>query len=370
MNDGFEYDCLIVGGGIAGTVTAKQLVEKGYKIALIDDFATSQLRLAESLPASIEPMLQRLGLFDLINSPPHLKHSGMVSAWGTHILQAAPLVAHHHGWKVDKSVLVRQIKSQLPSQCVISGKVKEVSDREGGWSCIVRSYVAGTDIEVRARFILDASGRQGYLPRILNLHRHTFDKLSAFVANVVVQAPSKAQPSVVVESYRHGWTLVSKINDKESMIAIFCNQNTPDFSKLKHAKNWHNIANQTHWFRKVLPNNTFEVKVLNASSHIVSQLSGNNWLLVGDAAMSFDPLSSHGMTTAIYMAEKAANAIDGLFKGDKKSLNLYSKTMTDIYNSYLNELLGYYRREKRYLDSKFWQSKQRISAKETLSVAG
>ncbi|OCQ21225.1 hypothetical protein A7985_11390 [Pseudoalteromonas luteoviolacea] len=370
MNDGLEYDCLIVGGGITGTVAAKQLVDKGYQVALIDDRVTSQLRLAESLPASIEPMLQRLGLFDLLNVSPHFKHSGMVSAWGTHILQAAPLVAHHHGWKVDKRALVRQVKAQLPSACVISGKVKEVSEQEGGWECIVRSYVTETDIKVRARFLLDASGRQGYLPRILNLHRHTFDKLSAFVANVVVQTPSKAQPSVVVESIEDGWTLVSKINDKESMIAIFCNQHTPDFGKLKQAKNWHGIASQTQWFKKILPNSAFEVKVLNASSHIVSRLSGNNWLLAGDAAMSFDPLSSHGMTTAIYMAEKAAIAIDDLFKGNKQSLGMYSKTMTDIYNSYLNELLGHYRRERRYLDSKFWQSKQQINAQETLSVVG
>ncbi|TQF67802.1 FAD-dependent oxidoreductase [Pseudoalteromonas luteoviolacea] len=370
MKHAFEYDCLIVGGGIAGAVTAKQLQEKGYKVALIDERAPSRLHLAESLPATIEPLLQRLGLLELIKSPPHFKHTGMVSLWGSSVPQVMPSVAQHHGWKIDKWSIIEQIKSQLPSACVISGKVKAVAIQQNGWRCHIKKNGVKTDFEIHTRFLIDASGRQGYLPRVLNLHRHTFDKLSAFVANVTVHSPLDAQPSVVVEAFQDGWTLTSKISDNQSMVAIFCNQYTPEFSKFKCAKNWPEVANQTQWFKKVVSNGEFEVKILNASSHIVSQLSGKNWLLVGDAAMSFDPLSSHGMTTAIYMAEKAAHAIDGLFNGDNNALGQYSKTMADIYNSYLNELLGYYRLEQRFKDSKFWQSKQHFSDEEVRNIVG
>ncbi|MDK1286286.1 tryptophan 7-halogenase [Pseudoalteromonas umbrosa] len=370
MSDVLECDCLIIGGGITGTVAAKLLLDHGYNVVLVEESSSSKIRLAESLPASIEPLLARIGVFELLMSGPHVRHSGMVSSWGSPFLQTAPLVAAHHGWKVDKQFFIEQIRSTLPKQSTLLGRVKDARRVDQGWQCSINCANTQNKLVIKARFVLDTSGRQGYLPRVLNLQRHTFDKLSAFVTNSRLKAPLQNQPAVAVEAFEDGWTLASKINDEECMLAIFCNQFTPDFGKLKQCASWHSIAKNTHWFRKVLPQEPFDIKALNASSHIISKLHGDNWLIAGDAAMSFDPLSSHGMTTAIYMAEKSAQAIHKVFQGEQSALGNYSETMTQIYNSYLNELLGHYRREQRFTNSKFWQSKQQFSAPEVLKVVG
>lgn len=366
-----KYDCVIVGGGISGTVTAWQLFKQGLKVVMVDPRTAPVMRLAESLPASVEPMMHRLGLLELLQQEPHSMHSGQVSSWGESVLRKAPLSDGHHGWKVDKSVLTTQIQAQLPEQCLFRGKVVEVSEHKEGWFCRVKSALDGSEHTLESRFVVDASGRQGYLPRVLNLPRHTFDKLTAFVANVPNKlSPQDLSPSVVVEAFEHGWTLISRLNADENMLAIFCNQHTPGFSQLKHSRHWHNLALNTSCFYNALPEQPFTVKAINASSHIMGRLSGKNWLLAGDAAMAFDPLSSHGMTTAIYMAEKASQAIQAALTGETTALQQYSKSMTEIYNSYLNELFGYYRREQRFPDSEFWRSKQGIQEPAVCSVVG
>ena len=86
--------------------------------------------------------------------------------------------------------------------------------------------------------------------------------------------------------------------------------------------------------------------------------------MVGDAAMAFDPLSSHGMTTCMYMAEKACDAITQYFSGDKDGLDEYAEKMTSIYNTYLNELVQHYNVEQRWEHCAFWQSKQNIQMSE------
>ena len=83
--------------------------------------------------------------------------------------------------------------------------------------------------------------------------------------------------------------------------------------------------------------------------------------------MSFDPLSSHGMTTANYSAEQAAKAIHKELTKPAEYFNNYAQKMTSIYNTYLNELVSLYRSEPRWSDSGFWQSKQNLK-QETQSV--
>ena len=72
--------------------------------------------------------------------------------------------------------------------------------------------------------------------------------------------------------------------------------------------------------------------------------------------MSFDPLSSHGITNAIYTSAKALEAIE------KKLLNVnseafleYDATMKTIFEQYLQSKNLLYRQETRWKDAAFWR---------------
>ncbi len=81
----------------------------------------------------------------------------------------------------------------------------------------------------------------------------------------------------------------------------------------------------------------------------------HGWCAAGDAAAAFDPLSSHGMTTALWSGRQAALGIDAMLKGEAESLRVYAETMTAGVARYRVECQAVYAQEWRYADRPFWR---------------
>jgi flavin-dependent dehydrogenase len=257
----------------------------------------------------------------------------------------------------------------LPQNSISTANVKSIDVATDGHTI----YLDNGSQPVRATLVVDATGRQGLLSRQLGLTSHQFDQLLAYTVNVpIINHPEINQP-VFIEAFEQGWGLVSKLDDKHNVLSLFTNKNSGLMAQLKNWKNWQHLTQHTKYFKHFIPTeDEYNVHCLNASSRIAAKLNADNWLLIGDAAMSFDPLSSHGMTTAIYTAEHAAKALskarDKPFGNATDCLNDYAKKMTDIYNTYLNELVALYRLESRWSDCGFWQSKQNLIVGESPAV--
>src|SRR5204863_2365260 len=71
------------------------------------------------------------------------------------------------------------------------------------------------------------------------------------------------------------------------------------------------------------PPDTAEVSAWPAESAALDQAHGTGWLAVGDAACSFDPLSSLGIRHALESGTWAASAVDEALHGKLNSLHLY-----------------------------------------------
>ncbi|MFL6293040.1 MAG: NAD(P)/FAD-dependent oxidoreductase, partial [Thermoanaerobaculia bacterium] len=84
-------------------------------------------------------------------------------------------------------------------------------------------------------------------------------------------------------------------------------------------------------------------------------LYGEAWLAVGDAALSFDPLSSQGISTALYCADKAASALGAVLDGDPGALPAYAALLDQIFSGYLQGHRLAYQAETRWADRPFWR---------------
>jgi flavin-dependent dehydrogenase len=67
-------------------------------------------------------------------------------------------------------------------------------------------------------------------------------------------------------------------------------------------------------------------------AHAVSQVSGDGWLLTGDAAGFVDPFTGEGIARALATAELAATAADDALRGDRLALHRYA---TEVRSRYL-----------------------------------
>jgi flavin-dependent dehydrogenase len=84
---------------------------------------------------------------------------------------------------------------------------------------------------------------------------------------------------------------------------------------------------------------------------------------VGDAATTFDPLSSVGIMKGLRSGVLASYAIGDFFKGNTSGLEKYEALLKREFENYLATRAEYYRREKRWANSVFWQRRhERIPA--------
>ena len=63
-------------------------------------------------------------------------------------------------------------------------------------------------------------------------------------------------------------------------------------------------------------------RLVTAESALLSPIAGEGWLAVGDAAASFDPLSSHGIGAALWSGELAAVVLRRFLNGDAAALTV------------------------------------------------
>jgi flavin-dependent dehydrogenase len=87
----------------------------------------------------------------------------------------------------------------------------------------------------------------------------------------------------------------------------------------------------------------------------LSTVAGTNWLTVGDAALSFDPLSSAGIAKGLRWGIGAAAVIRRQLDGERGVCTIYQREVYTAFNDYLRTQATDYRMEARWPQSTFWR---------------
>ncbi|RHZ59320.1 hypothetical protein Glove_364g5 [Diversispora epigaea] len=115
-----------------------------------------------------------------------------------------------------------------------------------------------------------------------------------------------------------------------------------------------------------------------ANSTRLSQFASyeNQWMAIGDSAISFDPLSSQGMLTALYSAKLGAEAIFFQYFNGKEITNkenrilpleVFQQYLENTFNKYMREKEFFYNKERRWNNEVFW--KRRHENQSYLNIA-
>jgi len=112
-----------------------------------------------------------------------------------------------------------------------------------------------------------------------------------------------------------------------------------------------------------------ELRIFPTSPSLVERCCGADWLLVGDAASTLDPLCSQGVQKAIASALAAATAVHTLLVHPERSqwvMDFCRERELAGFLSHLAARCGYYQRERRFSKEPFWE--QRAGRDETTSA--
>ena len=359
-----QADILIIGGGIAGCIAAISLAEH-FQVTLIDKLAEPKDRIGESLAPAAQRILQELSLCQNLDAETEQKlyrrNLGMQSYWGS---DQVHIVDHMRnpdglGLNLDRKefeIYLRKVAQERGVECLWSTQFYKSSFADEHWNITLKSD--NTSYEIKSKFVIDASGRQSIFARHLGIQRTHFDKLIACWMSLPNTLENQMSTISTVEN---GWWYSAVVPKNKRVIAFQTDSDLLEKSTFKQLTTVLELAKENLQIRVILDqSNIDEIEfhgVTAANSTKLNQVSGQQWVALGDAAISFDPLSSQGMFNAMACAMQLRHLIlEFGFSGELQYH--YSSQIESIWNHYLGHKNLFYAQEQRWKNFEFWKRRQ------------
>ncbi|VWC67579.1 tryptophan halogenase [Burkholderia lata] len=403
----------IVGAGPAGCAAAIALARAGVgPVRLIDtaghDGGSGERarpaaggprppRFGESLPPDIRLVFAALGLQHAFDTQAFDPCCGSASSWGDDALGYNDFLFNPHGfgWHVERrrfDALLRDCAIRAGAHWT-TGRVEQCSATDDG----VRLQVAlpgGATERVDAAFVVDASGHAACIARAMGAERLDGDRLVCVSACVPVGADSGLGQRSLLEAVEYGWWYVARFSPGEAIVVVATDAQMLRRHALHLPASWHARLRDTRHVAAALGDGVREIPgaltVRQARSTRLSRSAGRRWLAIGDAASSFDPLSSQGVIKAMLDGLAAAREIAGhpAFvahaatredrssggapvaggeRGDDAIADRHEQRIGERFADYTRMRDDFYARERRWANAPFWRRRRH---RDTTPAAG
>jgi flavin-dependent dehydrogenase len=220
---------------------------------------------------------------------------------------------------------------------------------------------------LRARFIIDATGRAVALARKLGLARPTaIDNLLCRT----VRLPPSANTDCLegfsfVEASPQGWWHRATEPDGDVVVAFFTDADLPVARSTRNARGFLAELSRTTEARRGIDLGSLSVErplAYSARTQRLSRVAGKDWCAIGDAVIALDPLCSAGLFNALYLAVRAARGVEGCLNGDPEGIVNYAIDVESIWRAYLVKRLVTYAEVGRYANEPFWRRRAEAAA--------
>jgi flavin-dependent dehydrogenase len=361
----FCCDVAILGGGPAGTATALSLRQHApaLSLALIEQSNYDTIRIGETLPPTAQPLLEQLGVWPIFLRAGHTPAYGSCAAWGSDKLWANEFIFHAtgHGWHLDRKRFDALLAHEAASKGVaLYADTKLIASRPARpkqWQLTLRTR-NDDELSIAAAFVVDATGRRAVFASQQNVRKVLLDQLLGVCAffNLNKRAPL-TETYTLVEACAKGWWYSALVPEEKLAVCFMSDGDLVKQHRLHAATAWFELLAETrHTKARVQQAEPMAAPTVQAAySQRLERLTGDAWLAVGDAATTFDPLSSTGICKGLRSGIMASYAIIDYFKGSTASLAKYEAITAGEFEAYLETRAAYYNQEQRWADALFWQ---------------
>jgi flavin-dependent dehydrogenase len=286
-------------------------------------------------------------VWDHFTQSPHLPSLGVESYWGSSEAAHRDFLFHPfgHGWHLDR----RRFDAMLADQSVAAGaelwraQVVAAQWTSGCWQ------VTTTHGPLRARVLINAAGRHASFTMPAAGRRCFRDH--TIVVGQVFERETPPSGWTVIEASTDGWAYTAPLPGGRQVVMFFTDPDllrTATFSTLLSS-----LPQMSRRLSSALACGRPFVR--SASAWCRSRLAGANWLAVGDAASTVDPLSGQGLHRALTDGIVAGRASLAMLAGDSGPSERFQFRIHRRFAADCETSRGYYRAERRWLDAPFWQ---------------
>jgi 2-polyprenyl-6-methoxyphenol hydroxylase-like FAD-dependent oxidoreductase len=350
-----DFDVLIAGGGPGGCAAAISLgaFAPTLRVALIGAPATQPLRVGETVPPQIKPILQHLQVWEAFAAEGHRPSYRTSSAWGGPELASNEFLfqTHQTGWRLDRARFDAMLAAKAATSATpIAARIVAADHAEGEWRVRLDDGVRHT-----ARFVVDASGRGSHVARAQDMRFATRDRLVGIV--MLFDSAADDGDGLLIETCPDGWWYTAALPQGRRVVVMMTDADLVHGLGLNDIADFMHALDATRHVRAAVssarPRGAPALRP--AGSRHITHESALPLLCVGDAASCFDPVSGQGIFKALRCGVFASYAIaDRLERGDQDGLRRYAALIRTEFSAYRDTLRDYYRQERRWPERPFW----------------
>jgi len=333
-----QYDCIVMGGGPAGSTVATLVARAGLKTLLVEREKLPRPSVGESLMPETYWVFKRLGVLEKLKASSYSKKVGVqfVNSTGK---ESAPFFFRSHDdrecsqtWHVDRGDFDKMLWDNAAAAGAVCRDSTRVLDvlLEGERATGVRLQLpGGSTKEVSAQVVVDATGRQAVLGSKLGVRRVNpelrkaaiwghfrggwRDEEGGGVKTVILQTRENQL------SKKNCWFWYIPQADDLVSVGVVGDNDYLLKGRGKPAEVFYeelqNCERLGVWLAEAQLAD--ELRVDKEFSYTTDRAAGEGWVLVGDAWGFIDPVYSSGVYFALKSAELAADClIEGLQKSD------------------------------------------------------
>ncbi len=314
---------LVVGGGPGGSTVAALLARKGLRVTLVEKSRHPRFHIGESLLPMNMPIFERLGVLDQVVAmgqrklgadfpAPNERGYGVFPFTRT-LNPGTGYAVHVHREQLDQ--LLFDNAAACGADTLQDTEVLGIDFGAADLSARLRA-ADGRESQLRADYVVDASGRDTLLGTALRLKRkdrhHQSAALFAHFAGVERRCGEDAG-NISIYRFPAGWVWMIPLPGDCMSIGAVC---YPEYLRERRGSNAEFLLATL----RRIPGARDRIKAarivgnLHATgnySYSCTRMSGHRWIMVGDSFAFLDPIFSSGVYLAMNSAERAAEVVAG-----------------------------------------------------------
>lgn len=354
------YDVAIVGAGPSGATAAAMLADAGKKVLVIERQQFPRFSIGESLLPQCMTYLQQAGLESLVAS--NADDSGFQFKNGAAFYHQGQHVNFDFRQKFSEGPgTTFQVKRERFDQLLIQGAEDKGAQVEHGVTLtgidfspseqVVLEAATDTEaVEIKTRFVLDASGFGRVLPRLLSLESpsdfpvrqaafcHVKSDLAGgnFDRNQILITVHPTNPEIWywLIPFADGTASIGVVGEEK----LFARYETPA------DKLWNMVKEEPHLLEVLGDYQVIRAEqCITGYSANVNRLYGDRFALLGNAGEFLDPVFSSGVTIAMKSSSLAVPLILKELDGQKQDWeNDFSKPLRVGISTFRTFVEGWY----------------------------
>lgn len=334
VTDSVSCDVLVVGGGPAGSTTATLLKRRGLRVLQLEKDHHPRFHIGESLLPANMTILEELGVLEEVRGIGVLKLGADFPEDGDNYR------TYHFSRSLGKTPpYAFQVKREDYDQILFRNAQRSgVDAREGVKVDKVeiqpdRSTLAhataesGEKLTIKARYLVDASGRDTLLGNALKLKvKNPKHQSAAIFAHFkgVTRRPGDEAGNISIYRFDYGWSWFIPLSDGLMSIGCVC---FPEYLKQRRGRTGEFLLETL----KLMPGAVErmaeaeivgDVRVTGNYSYTSSTMTGPGFVMVGDAFAFVDPVFSSGVYLAMHSGKHAAALVDDILRNPQREAAL------------------------------------------------